>query len=143
MRILFDANVFISYLLPTKQSNKADKIHAIIEAGFERKYTHVFPQELLDEIQKKIAEKPYLVKNITKEDAMEFIAILSEVAEILPPITEEIPAVSRDIQDDYLLAYATVGECEYLVTGDDDLLVLKQVGDVKIVSPADMYEILH
>jgi putative PIN family toxin of toxin-antitoxin system len=140
MRILFDTNVFISYLLPTKRSEKVEKIQRVIEAGFEGKYTFVVPQELLDEMKKKISEKDYLVKHITKGDAEEFISLFSEIAECLPPIKEEIPAVSRDSKDDYLLAYAVVGECDYLVSGDDDLLELKQIGELKIVSPAVFYE---
>ena len=142
MRTLLDANVFISYLLPTKDSEKSETIHAIVDAGFEGKYTHVFPQELLDEMQKKLKNKPYLVEHIRQEDAEEFISLLSGVAELVPPITEDIPAVTRDVKDDYLLAYATVGECDYLVTGDPDLLVVKQVGKLKIVKPAAFYEIL-
>ncbi|SRR5258708_912714 len=142
MRILFDANVFISYLLPTENTEKAEKIHYIIDAGFEGRYMHVFPQELLSEIRKKIKGKPYLAKHITQEDAEEFIAILSTVAELISPLTEQIPQFSRDKKDDYLVAYAAVGECDYLVTGDEDLLIIKQVGKLKIVNPAEFYEIL-
>ena len=58
-------------------------------------------------------------------------------AEQMPPIGAKIPAVSRDPKDDYLPTYALVAKADYLVTGDKDLLVLKQVGQVKILSPKD------
>jgi predicted nucleic acid-binding protein len=41
-----------------------------------------------------------------------------------------------------LLAYAVVGEADYLVTGDDDLLVLGEVAGVKIVTPRQFLTVL-
>lgn len=54
----------------------------------------------------------------------------------------QIPRITRDLKDDYLLAYAVVGEADYLVTGDKDLLVLEKIGEVAIVSPADFAKLL-
>lgn len=142
MRVLLDANIFISYLLPTKDSEKQHTIHAIVDAGFESVYTIVFPKELLTEMRIKVKEKPYLTKYITQSDAEEFIELLKSVAELLPPMSENIPTVTRDKKDDYLLAYAMVGECDYLVSGDRDLKVIKQVEQLKIVSPAEFYKII-
>jgi putative PIN family toxin of toxin-antitoxin system len=78
----------------------------------------VFTEELLSEMRKKIREKPYLTKHIRQDEMEQFITLLTSVGELLKPITEEIPAVTRDKKDDYLLAYGMVGECDYLVTGD-------------------------
>ena len=64
------------------------------------------------------------------------------ISEIIPKITEEIPAVTRDPKDDYLLAYALVGQADYLVTGDNDLLTLDQVENVRIVTAHDFWEIV-
>ena len=73
----------------------------------------------------------------------EFVAILSAVSETVTKITEKIPAVTRDPKDDYLLAYGLVGEADYLVTGDEDLLVLRQVEDVRIVTASQFWEVLE
>lgn len=40
-----------------------------------------------------------------------------------------------------ILACTTASRADYLVTGDDDLLVIKQYGRTKILSPKD-FEIL-
>src|SRR5688572_28172645 len=122
MRVLLDANIFISYLLPTKDSETAHTIHTVVDAVFVGKYTLVFPQELHSEMRKKIAEKPYHVKHIGQEDMEEFITLLASVGEMIRPIAEKIPAATRDVKDDYLIAYALIGECDYVVTGDEDLL---------------------
>ncbi len=72
-----------------------------------------------------------------------FINLLTSVGEQLRPMVEEIPAVTRDAKDDYLIAYALVGECDYLVTGDPDVLVIEKIGKLQIVNPAEFQRILH
>ncbi|MCL5266359.1 MAG: hypothetical protein M1343_14395 [Chloroflexi bacterium] len=40
------------------------------------------------------------------------------------------------------MAYALVGEADFLVSGDADLLVLGEVESVEVVTPTDFLEIL-
>ena|SRR3989344_9372930 len=139
MRVLFDTNIFISYLL---KSDKDKTIKTIFEAGFENKFKLLLPHDVLIELAKKLTEKKYLARHISKEDAREFIEALTTIIEEIPIITEPIPQVCRDKKDDYLLANAVVGEADYLVSGDDDLQVLKEIQGVKIVSPVEFISIL-
>jgi predicted nucleic acid-binding protein len=53
------------------------------------------------------------------------------------------PEISRDPQDDYLLALAVVHEADYLVTRDRDLLDLGEVVGVKIVDPVTFLALLR
>jgi putative PIN family toxin of toxin-antitoxin system len=94
-------------------------------------------------MRKKIKEKPYLIKHIRQDEIEQFLTLLTSVGELLTPITEEIPVVTRDAKDDYLVAYAMVGECDYLVTGDPDLLVVEEIGHLRIVSPAAFQKMLN
>jgi putative PIN family toxin of toxin-antitoxin system len=50
--------------------------------------------------------------------------------------------VSRDPKDDKFLEAAVAGKAAYLVSGDEDLLVIGKFRDVAIVSPSQMVEIL-
>jgi predicted nucleic acid-binding protein len=100
------------------------------------------PHEVLRELYKKLSEKEYLARRITKEDAQEFTELLKTIAEEIPAITEEIPRISPDKKDDYLLAYATVGMADYLVSGDEVLQKIKNVEKIKIVSPAEFLLLL-
>ena len=43
----------------------------------------------------------------------------------------------RDYKDNFLLSLAMDAGADYLVTGDDDLLDLKSIGDCQIVSLTD------
>ena len=45
--------------------------------------------------------------------------------------------VCRDGKDNFLLEVALEGEADYLVTGDEDLLVLDPFHNTKIVKPKD------
>lgn len=49
---------------------------------------------------------------------------------------------SRDITDNPVLALAKDGRADYLVTGDEDLLVLKRFGKTKIIRPAHFLTLL-
>ena len=48
----------------------------------------------------------------------------------------EIPSRCRDPKDDFLLELAVQSNAIYLVSGDEDLLELGQIGDCKIMTYA-------
>ncbi len=47
--------------------------------------------------------------------------------------------ICRDPDDDNILATALAGHCECVVTGDKDLLVLRRVKGIRIVTPSDFW----
>ena len=139
MRALFDTNIFISYLLPTTEEGP---IVEIVEAAITGAFTLLLPEEVVAEFSRTVARKPYLAQRIDLADAETLINELKEGAEVITAIGVPIPVVTRDRKDDYLLAYALLGQADYLVTGDKDLLVLGQVDQVQIVRPAEFLETL-
>jgi putative PIN family toxin of toxin-antitoxin system len=50
--------------------------------------------------------------------------------------------VCRDKDDDVVLATALAGKADVIVTGDEDLLVLKKFRGIKILSPRQFLELL-
>ena len=58
---------------------------------------------------------------------------LWQAARIVKPITEV--SACRDRKDNHLLALAVDGQADYLITGDNDLLVLSLFRDIPIVTP--------
>ena len=147
IRALFDTNIFISYLLPSKAGSA---IEQILEAAFDEAFTLLIAEEVVEEFSAKVTSKGYLRQGIPKEAADERIEAGLVVAEVIPGIGtgaggysgSGFPVVTRDAKDDYLLAYALVGRADYLVTGDNDLLGLKEVEGVKIVLPLEFRKIL-
>jgi uncharacterized protein len=147
IRALFDTNIFISYLLPSKAGGAIERV---LEAAFEGAFTLLIAEEVVEEFSAKVASKAYLRERISKEAADELMYAVLVVAEVIPGIStgtgallvSGFPVVTRDAKDDYLLAYALLGRADYLVTGDDDLLVLGAIEGVKIVPPAEFRGIL-
>lgn len=59
-----------------------------------------------------------------------------EAATVMVDPVGEMPATSRDPTEDLILHAAVEGQAEFIVTGDDDLLVLEELNGVPIVTPA-------
>lgn len=51
--------------------------------------------------------------------------------------------VCRDPKDNKILETALEGNAQYIVTGDPDLLVLKQFQGIRIVEPREFLELFH
>jgi putative PIN family toxin of toxin-antitoxin system len=57
-------------------------------------------------------------------------------------VTGLLPKVCRDPDDDHILAAAVNAGCAYLVTGDKDLLALKNYKSLGIVTPREFAELV-
>lgn len=99
-------------------------------------FTLLLPEDVIEEFATTVIRKKHLARTFTVQSLEVALTALLAVAEIVPTIRDEISTVGRDTKDDYLLAFATVGIADYLITGDADLLVLRQGGEVAIVTPA-------
>lgn len=135
MRVLMDTNVFVSYLLSSSR-RPTGVVATIVEAAFDGAFDLLVSEESLEELLLTLTTKRYLAERIGVDQARGFIADIRAVGTTLPPITDPLPRIVRDPKDDYLLAYALVGQADYLVTGDDDLLALSAVDRLRIISPA-------
>lgn len=138
-RACLDANVLISHLLnPTghKPPNR------IVNAGIAREFDLVLFETTFDELVKSVGSKPYLAARIDPQDVGRLASALRLSATVLPEPIEQSPRLTRDPNDDYLIANALIEELDYLVTGDQDLLVFRKFENVRIVSPAEFVDIL-
>lgn len=140
MRALLDTNLFISYLFTPAQRSGA--IGQVVSAAFSGTYTLLLPAELLAEFYETIVTKPILRERIGEAGAAAFVDLLRGTAELLPSLDEPYPAVTRDPNDDYLLAHALLAGADYLVSGDKDLLSLGPIEGLTILSPADFARML-
>jgi uncharacterized protein len=94
-------------------------------------------------MQEAILTTPYLSSRISKLTLQQFSQQLSTSFIELNLIEGEVEAVCRDPKDDYLLAYALLGQADYLVSYDKDLTDLKEHQGVVIVHPAEFIHILR
>jgi putative PIN family toxin of toxin-antitoxin system len=78
---------------------------------------------------------------ITPSDVSEILAIVSEAASEIIHDLSTIPNICRDLNDNMIIACAVDAHADYIVTGDEDLLILKKYKDIVIINPRN-YEAL-
>lgn len=130
-RIIIDTNLWIHFLI-TKQFSFLDNL---LEGG---KVRLVFSQELLEEFIE-VAERPKLKKYFSENDLKLFLEIIEQYADLIL-VTSDIK-VCRDENDNFLLSLAMDSKADYLITGDNDLLVLNQFEKTRIITIAEYKQI--
>jgi putative PIN family toxin of toxin-antitoxin system len=128
VKIVLDTNVLIAALIAR------GVCHELLEHCVLR---HVlFTSEfILEETQEKLIEK----FGYPSELAAEVVNVLRSRMKVVPPSKLE-SQVCRDPDDDNILAAAVNGKCDCIVTGDKDLLVLKEYEGVDIFRPRDFLD---
>ena len=85
--------------------------------------------------------RPKLKKYVTPQRVKETVELMARVGEE-HVLTRKVTG-SRDVNDNYLLALAETVPLDYLVTGDNDLLVLKEWKQTKIINFASFTELVQ
>lgn len=124
MRIVIDTNVLISSFIGRGTSQKVVE-HCI------RNHTVIVSEFILDELNEKLVEK----FKYTSELADQAVGLLRSKFEVVFPEPLQ-SSVCRDPEDDTILATALSGECNRIITGDKDLLVLQIFEGIEIINPA-------
>ncbi len=127
MKAVFDTDILIAAFLTEGICAK------LMIRARKREFDLILCDGILDEfkrvLKKKFATSPH--------ETSEALIVLSEAAlEIRGPI-ELITPICRDSDDDLILACAMDAIADYVVTGDEDLLVLKNYEGISIVAPRE------
>jgi putative PIN family toxin of toxin-antitoxin system len=72
-------------------------------------------------------------------DGLPLLRIYEDEATVLKPLRLSKP-ICRDADDDEVLATALAARAEIILTGDKDLLMLKEFQGIKILSPRQFVE---
>jgi uncharacterized protein len=127
VRAVVDVNVPISGALSAKGASAE-----ILRASRDGLFELVISELLLAELERALSY-PKLRKRIPPEKAAAYVNWVRDHGTLAEDPTSPPPIGSRDPDDDYLLALA-ISRRAYLVTGDQDLLILSE--DLPILSPA-------
>ncbi len=132
-RVILDTNLLISRAL-TLKSVTANAVRTIIE------HCHIIvSQATMDEFATvlcRIGSKGY----IKEKESYDLILAYKEIVEWIPII--EHVQICRDPKDDKFLDLAINGKAEYIITGDQDLLVLHPFKDTKILPHSEFIKTL-
>jgi putative PIN family toxin of toxin-antitoxin system len=132
VRVVFDTNVFVSAFIQPKSPPGQLLARLIQGDGFEL----VLSASILDEIRRAL-RYPKVRKRIRLDDddldlRVTMLGILSTMVAVS---SRTVSGVSRDPDDDAILATAVEGCADYIVTGDQDLLAIGDYQGIHIVTP--------
>ena len=123
-KLVIETNLWISFLLTTDYS-KIDRFFSSENIKL------LFSQELLEDFIE-VAQRPKFRKYFSLSDLEELLTRVRAKAEFIS--VTSIIEMCRDPKDNFLLALTKDGKASYLITGDKDLLVLKNIGKSKIIT---------
>lgn len=123
-RIIIDTNLWISFLL-SKQFSFLDELLT------NQSVQLVFSQELLSEFLD-VVNRPKLKKYFSDESVEMVLELIDQYAEFIV-VTSSVD-VCRDSKDNFLLSLAKDGSVDFLITGDQDLLVIERFVNTEILT---------
>ena len=140
-RVVIDTNLLISAVIALKGlPNK------LIRAWQKDRITLIFSSRLIRELEEVSQRDKFKQYHLFNEQIVELVDNIKAFAEIIPSIPEEqLPIHSRDLKDDKLLACALSTNVDYLITGDEDLLILNgnsALGNLKIITAKDFLNLI-
>jgi putative PIN family toxin of toxin-antitoxin system len=125
MRVVIDTNVFISAIV------FGGKPRRVINLVADDSVTLIMAEAIITEIRRIIVSKfPNFL-----EDLMRVEKLLEQDAEWVK-LGFNTERITRDPNDDKFIETALIGSCHYIISGDKDLLDLKEYMGIKILSPA-------
>lgn len=134
-RVVFDTVIFVRSLI-----NRSGLWRRLVFTHGER-YRLIISEPIAVEILE-VLHRPELTRKYCGTANANIQTILDILARAEIVIVDEIPAVSRDPKDDKFLATAALAGADYLVSEDQDLLVLQEYSGVRIVEAATFLDLL-
>jgi putative PIN family toxin of toxin-antitoxin system len=127
VKAILDTNVLLSAFL-------TDGICArILKRARHKQFSFILCEPVLKETKRILKNK----FSLPSTDIEFFLSIISEAANTVYSPEGTLSGVCRDPDDDIILLCASETEADFLVTGDNDLLVLKEYANTKILGPRE------
>lgn len=124
MTVVLDTNVMVAALVTNGLCHEV--LHRAVRLRILASSTALM-QELEATLQRKFKISPAVSA---------FLTTARRHIRLVEPVSLPMP-VCRDTDDDVVLATAVAAQANLIVTGDQDLLVLKSHAEIRIVSPRE------
>lgn len=123
MKVVFDTNIYVSaFIIPDSQAEKA--LLKIVEGND----FLIISKEIIDEILTVLASKFSKDREFISRTAL----FLADVTKVVKP-SRKIHAL-KDMADNKILECAINGKADVIVTGDKEMLKLREFEGIKIIS---------
>ena len=131
-RVVIDTNVIISSIF-WKNGNP----HKITLLAIEQKIQNFTSQDMINELAK-VLKVDFKQPDEYAERQVNLLLAYSEIAE--PQI--KVKAVHEDPKDNMILECALGADAEFVITGDNHLLKLKNFKGIKILTPKEFLDLI-
>ena len=125
MKAVFDTNVLIAAFMTEGLCS------GILIRARKQAFNLVLCDDIIREFEGILMKK----FKLTSIDISEISTIVSEAASEILHKLSPVPNICRDPNDDMIIACAIDAAADYIVTGDEDLLILKKYKDIVIINP--------
>jgi putative PIN family toxin of toxin-antitoxin system len=133
IKVIFDTNIWISFLI----GKRLTSLKEFISNG---KVQIVLTDQLIKEIEI-VTQRPKLQKYFHYDAVQELILLWEAIGQ-----TYKIKSkydLCRDAKDNFLLDLIEESKADYVVTGDADLLEIREFLTAKIITPKDFERIIE
>lgn len=137
MRAVIDTNVLISGFI-SRESYPAK----LVDGWVEKRFEPVVSEEIIREYREVFARDRFSALGSVEERLKLLGTLLSFEHVVLVSPQERICMVKDDPRDDIFLECAAAGECEFIISGDQHLLKLKQYKNIKVITAKEFIELL-
>ena len=131
MRVFLDTNVLVAAFATR---GLCEDVFRLVLAEHELLVSATLIEELTGALTRKVHVPEPLVREI--------VALLRASASFVERSSKPPPVAVRDPDDAVILSEALAGGTDVLVTGDKDLLVLGNVGALRILDPRGFWELV-
>jgi len=132
MKAVFDTNILVSAIV------FGGPPRAALELAIEGHVQLLISEPIIIEL-KAVLQRPKF--NFSFSATQQIIAELLNLAEMIYP-TQSFDIITRDPDDNRILECAAAGGSRYIVSGDDDLLTLREFKGISIVAPAAFLKVM-
>ena len=114
IKVIFDTNIWISYLI-------GHQLGEVTELLAEQRVELILSKELRKELIE-VTNRKKFQKYFDKDKVQELLKLMEFIGKEYQ--IDEYPKICRDPKDDFLLGLIRISKANFLVTGDQDLLIL-------------------
>ncbi len=131
-KVVLDTNVLISSILIDKGNP-----YKIVNLAIEQKIQNHTSIYILKELENKLRNK----FKESEEEIAKQISLVKIYSEVVEP-KEKIKVIKDDPKDDMVLECGVASNADYIISGDNHLLKLKEYRGIRILTPAEFLEII-
>ena len=132
MKVVIDTNVYVSGIL---WNGNESKIVDMCMDGTLENHTSI---GILLEVERVLSYRKF---NLTDEEMDKLLKIYFSFSRLVS-VNYKSDIKSRDPADNKILECAITSEVDYIISGDQDLLVMKEVEGIRILKSRDFLEMI-